>query len=191
MTINRHENTWGNEQVVNNDKITMPNGMIVPLFTPGVPNKNNRVYPHVETDNEVISTNTTFVLLGSGKPSAGVEMTGGVNIRMFVTPHPLNKSVRSEASEIEFNYFDAEGEKHIHKFRVAKLIDSAFDFVGCFDILLDLEIFEGNLEEKATLPGFTDKLQNEFKSRLEHAIRNPKFVQRYSHAASLARWGVL
>lgn len=147
--------------------------------------------PESNISNEVVSTNTTFVLLGAGKPTAGVAMTGEINIRMFANPHPLNKTIRVEGAEIFFSYFDVEGERRTHTFKINMFPQTAFDFVGAFDLLLDLEVFEDNLVADPTLIGFTDKLQNEFKTRLQAAIRNPKFIQRYVHAVSLARWGVL
>lgn len=156
-----------------------------------------RSVPHIpfgsepNINKEVVSTGATFVLLGTGKPTAGVAMTGEVNIRMFANPHPLNKTMRVEGAEIFFSYFDAEGERRTRTFKINMFPQTAFDFVGAFDLLLDLEAFEDNLTEEPTLIGFTDKLQDEFKARLQAALRNPKFVQRYVHAVSLARWGVV
>lgn len=153
-------------------------------------NRNDRIYPK-EDAASVCPTNITFALLGVGKPMAGKPMTGEVNIRMFVNPHPLSKSTRVEGSEIFFSYFDEEGERRTHTFRIHMFPQTAFDFVGAFDLLLDLEVFEDDLTEEPTLIGFTDKLQDEFKARLQSALKNPKFAQRYVHAVSLARWGVV
>lgn len=133
----------------------------------------------------------TSVLLGSGKPSAGIPQSGEVNVVMSTSQHPLNATMPVMSTVINFDYYDEEGERHRKHFTVPKLPTSIEELSGWFDLLLSLEDYDDGTKDNVNFVGFTKDIHIDFMNRIKNANRNPKYAVRFKHAISMAQWGVL
>lgn len=125
-----------------------------------------------------------LALLGLRKPTAGVVCSGDMKMLFKSEQSKFNPEEFYTSTDLQFSFFDVEGERIHCSYMIASIPDDAKQMVGWVTAVIEgaLSINVGEVDKN---------LVSEFIYRLNTAILNPKYTHRFKVAANMARWGVL